>query len=495
MKKFKELVSLLGKRHLPIDDTKLGRQANALYLYIRRVATPTDQGAAKKLKLSKSSPAYRKVKHKLKYALLDGITAVSPDTPSPESRPEASLLCWSSIALARSNPYAYDLLPRKLIDANIQLSQEYDLLEASSLLTDVLADRPSVGPDIVHYLEQSDYLGELGVAMAELYDASFYIAHLRNSQESFEKIRAIAFRAFEKMLPRRDHFKFILWHYHLFVLEINFYLAENNFVEVLRVSNDAIDFLVKREELVLKDKYLVVFKINRISSFLQLCEFRKGEIAALELLNSIPEDSRNYYKVQELLMFLCLRTGNFQKGYDYFKEYKFGEISENIDNYFSETILIFEAYIFLGVTLKQIRLKDGDVHFIKFRVGKFLNNFEFVTKEKGFRNIQVVILRLLFNLLKREKGDFDFKNEFADKYIRRHLTLKSFNRSRLFISGILYLGNQGINIQSASIAYKRYIRNLDKFPFQEVHQDSYNEVVQYERLWSLILDYYNIHIP
>ncbi|MFK8164168.1 MAG: hypothetical protein AB8H12_17110, partial [Lewinella sp.] len=139
MKKFKELVGLLGKRHLPIDDTKLGQQANALYLYVRRVANPTDQGGAKKLKLSKSSSAYRKVKHKLKYALLDGITAVAPDAPAPENRPEASLRCWSSIALARSNPTAYELLPRHLIDTNIQLTQEYDLLEASSLLTDVLA--------------------------------------------------------------------------------------------------------------------------------------------------------------------------------------------------------------------------------------------------------------------------------------------------------------------------------------------------------------------
>ena len=68
----------------------------------------------------------------------------------------------------------------------------------------------------------------------------------------------------------------------------------------------------------------------------------------------------------------------------------------------------------------------------------------------------------------------------------------SYKRSRLFIAGIRYIGSNGITRKSAKVATQRYIKRLDELPFQEVHQDSYSEIVPYELLWRLIIEHYGI---
>ncbi|MFT5999364.1 MAG: hypothetical protein ACI81P_001822 [Neolewinella sp.] len=486
MKKIKELVGLLGKKHLPLGDTKSGEQARLLYLYARRVAEPTDDGGAKKLNLLKSSPAYRKVKHRLKYALLDGITAVSSDPRVPANRPEASLRCWSSIALAKSNHYAYDLLPRDLIDADIQLSHEYDLLEASSLLTDVLADRPSVGPDIVHYLERSDYLGELGVAMAELYDASFYIASLKNEHSSSREISSAAINAIEKIDSMEiERFDYVRLYYYRYIVIINKFIAQHKFVSVIEESNNALEMIKEKS----KDKwhrYSIVFKIYKLQSYVQLENFKEGVGLAEDLLSQLNKDTINYAKTQELIVLLCLRTSNFQEAYMYFNKYNIVDFGGNMDSYFAETILIFKAYIGVLIITGDIKT-DESKPLVKLKIGKFINSFEHAQKEKTFRNVQIVLIKLVFAAITYNGDKLYNEIDACKKYVNRHMNKENLDRSRWIIKAIIYSVERGMTTSSVEFVTRNYVNKLGEFPILETRQHSHIEVVRYDVLWSIIL--------
>lgn len=489
MKKIKELVGLLGKKHLPLDDTKSGQQAKELYLYVRRVAEPTDHGGAKKLNLPKSSPAYRKVKHRLKYALLDGVTAVSEETQVPTSRAEASLRCWSSIALARSNHYAYDLLPREVIDANIHLSQEYDLLEASSLLTDVLADRPSVGPDIVHYLERSDYLGELGVAMAEVYDATFFIASMKNEHSSQEKISKSIVEASERIKRLEiERFNYIRLHYYHYIVKVNYMIVRNNYISVIDECNDALKMINERKEEEY-GRYSPVFKIYKLQSYVQLEEVQKGLLLAEEMLLQFDVNSINYAKAQELLILLCLRTGRFQEAYVYFNKYNLDEFGKNISSFFVETVLIFKAYLGILVITGDIET-DEDKPLLKLRIGRFINSFEYAQKEKSFRNVQIVLIRLVFAVISYGGDKLYNEIDACKKYISRHLNKENLDRSRWMIKAIVYSAERGMTASSISFSEKNYIQKIDELPILETRQHSHIEIVRYDLLWSTLLRYF-----
>lgn len=488
MKKLKELVGLLGKKHLPLGETRSGQQTRQLYLYVRRVAEPTDHGGAKKLGLPKSSAAYRKVKHRLKYALLDGITAVSAHPRPPANRPEASLRCWSSIALANSSRYAYDLLPRELIDANIQLSQEYDLLEASSQLTNVLADRPSVGPDIVHYLERSDYLGELGFAMAEVYDAWFNIASLKNEHASLEEISQATVEAIIKIDDMEiGRFKYVRLHYYRYVVLINGLIAKNKYKEVIEEANYALQ-MIKENSKAKRGRYSSVFNIYKLQSYVQLENVQKGIVLAEEMLSNFSEKSINYAKTQELLMLLCLRAGAFQEAYMYFNKYKLEEFGKDIDPYFVETVLIFKAY--LGILTITGDVDTGESKpVVILKIGRFINSFKHAQKEKTFRNVQIVLVRLVYAAISYEGDKLYNEIDACKKYSSRHLNNEHLDRSRWIIKAIIYSAERGMTAASIDYVNENYLKKISELPILETRQHSHIEVVRYDILWSVLLRY------
>ncbi len=485
MKDFKELVTLLGKNHLPLDDTKLGLRARELYLYVRRVAEPTDQGAARKLKLEKGSGAYRKVKHKLKYALLDGITAVKRKPGVVRDRPAAALACWGTIALARSTPQAYGLIPRELIDHQLQQTQDYDLLEAASQLTDILADRPSVGPDVVHYLDRSDYLGALGYATASVMGDSFHISFLRNQNEDGERIAEFAAKSFLKAKRLSKGLDYEKLYFNTSLLELHQYLAVSDYLKVVAVCNSILTEFSSKEYTG-KENTLNMVKINLLNAYTQLGRFEKGKEIAEKLLYAIPKEKLNYTKVIESLILLCLRTGNYQLAYNYYHEYDIENIKNNLPEYFSETLDIFKAYIYLAIDLKMIAKKKADLVFTNFRLQRFVNNFQHAQKEKSSRNIHLVLIKLIRGIINNNILD-PIDNVYAvEKYARRHLNETTRKRSFLFISALSYIVKQGRSENSIMFAQQKYIKRISELPIQGAHHHSNLEIVRYDILFDTI---------
>jgi hypothetical protein len=299
----------------------------------------------------------------------------------------------------------------------------------------------------VHYLERSDYLGELGVAMAELYDASFYIASLKNEHSSSREISSAAINAIEKIDSMEiERFDYVRLYYYRYIVIINKFIAQHKFVSVIEESNNALEMIKEKS----KDKwhrYSIVFKIYKLQSYVQLENFKEGVGLAEDLLSQLNKDTINYAKTQELIVLLCLRTSNFQEAYMYFNKYNIVDFGGNMDSYFAETILIFKAYIGVLIITGDIKT-DESKPLVKLKIGKFINSFEHAQKEKTFRNVQIVLIKLVFAAITYNGDKLYNEIDACKKYVNRHMNKENLDRSRWIIKAIIYSVERGMTTSS-----------------------------------------------
>jgi hypothetical protein len=211
------------------------------------------------------------------------------------------------------------------------------------------------------------------------------------------------------------------------------------------------------------------------------------------MLSYFNEGSLNYAKTQELLILLCLRTGNFQKAYLYFWKYDLNEFGKNIDSYFVETMLIFKAYLGILILTNSIQINENSP-MMQFRVGRFINSFEHAQKEKTFRNVQIVLIKLIFAVLSYEGDKLFNEIDACKKYTSRHLLKNSLDRSRWMIKAIIYSAERGMTSASIEFVKKNYLNKIGESPILETRQHSHIEIVRYDVLWSLIVKHLRDHI-
>lgn len=84
------------------------------------------------------------------------------------------------------------------------------------------------------------------------------------------------------------------------------------------------------------------------------------------------EGAFNWFKGQELHMYLLFHTNRYQDAYKLYKNVLSNKRYESLTKRVKEKWQIFKAYIHLLVEVELIEVCDNDKSFTKFRLGKFL---------------------------------------------------------------------------------------------------------------------------
>jgi hypothetical protein len=489
MEQLIELTEMLGDDFLPVQPSKLGKRVSKLFKYLKESKLPTEDEAAQKIGVVSGSSDFRKAKHHLKLALINGVVALDTSIKDkPENRRKANHRVWNYVSYGQSDVHSIkDFIAAGVVETVLEPAKGFDLQEP--LLVACLSLIDSAVPNS---FRKKEFLRLCQQLQEELdYDYKLQVAHKHLSHNTFLNIKRVPeaekanylAQAVDEINEISTENRFRTRHAALYLgLKLRF--AQRNYDSAIDFIKEALPEYDSNDT---KQRPMVrIFQNNLLRAFLYTCRYEEGVEFGKDLLKKETSLKATIYASQELTMMLALRSGDYQGAYQIYKEVVDGKVVESLNHNYKETFLIIEAYLHLLVGLGLIKGGRGDTNSTKLKIGKFLNDMSFSSKEKNRRNIHVIIIRIINHYLNKKDVDFDMADAVR-KYIQRHLNDSNTIRAKNFILALASFSESGFDLDIAKKEGQKYINELSKYSVGQNNQDPFGELVTYEHLWGHVV--------
>lgn len=226
-----------------------------------------------------------------------------------------------------------------------------------------------------------------------------------------------------------------------------------------------------------------IFNYQILVSNIQLRRFKEGEVVAQKCLALFEEGSFNWFKYQDLYFLLMLHTAEYEKAGVALRFILGHPKFEFLPDTMKETWRLYEAYIYY-LTLFGLLSKE---YTRKFKLSRFISDTSILIKDKGGRNVAVIIIRLLI-LLREERftqllDEMESTHQYCYNYLRGDNTRRSFSLIKMLL--LIPLSQYDPKVVESKT--ERYKKVLDESMF-DIHNQTYEiEIIPFEILWDLTL--------
>ena len=270
------------------------------------------------------------------------------------------------------------------------------------------------------------------------------------------------------------------------LIGISIYTSINDYDTTIEICKESINHFKTKKYSTTTPFQIYYYQL--LVCYTQLKKYEEGQAVANECLNLLDEEgSYNWFKYHELLLILCMHTKQYQEAYNVFIK----TINHNRFQFLPDSVKemwrIFEAYVHFLIEVNQIKLPETDVHFNKFRLGRFLNDTPIFSKDKRGMNIPILIIHILF-MIRQSKYDRAIDRiEAIEKYCARHLRKNDTFRSNCFIKMLIKIPSNGFH-KAGVIRYAApLLKKLQSKPLDVANQTNEIEIIPYEDLWEMAL--------
>lgn len=281
----------------------------------------------------------------------------------------------------------------------------------------------------------------------------------------------------DTMMDRRSSYKLQMYGYLIRLLCLT---SQNDYVKGLSCASEAIRFFSK---LPYEARVpLQIFYYQELVCYIQLRRFGDGAEAAKKCISLMTEGSFNWFKYQDLYFLLLLHTEKYDQAGDVLKlnlnHSKFEFLPENIKEIWG----LYEAY------MHYLYICGKTTYSSKFKLAKFISDTSILTKDKGGRNVAIIIIRFLI-LLKEDKlnlllDDMESINQYCYNYLRSENTKRSF----ALIKMLLMIPMTQYDPDLLEEKVRKHKSVLNESPFDINNQTYEIEILPFEVLWSLAME-------
>lgn len=485
-----ELATMLGDGFLPVGTGKMDTRVKRLHAYLREATAPTDEQAAESIGVPAGSSTFRKVKHHLKLALINGVLAIdTSDKSPPENRFSANDKLWNYVQGTQcSSSATRAVFLEEMREQGMENARTFDLQEPLLIGALALAKTPPATSS-----RKNDYLALLEMARVELaYDYKLQVCfkhaqHLtfmnvtRESNEAKTTYLAKALEEIDSILAV-DRTRERLTRA---TLGLKLSVALGEYQEGIAIGKAAIASFDLENPVYSKN--INIFKNNLIRLYLNAALHEEGLAFAVETLSQMDRrDASDYYTTKELLIVMALRGGHYQLAYEHFFDVLENKLGSGLASNYKETQAILEAYLYLLTRIGLVTKQAGETGLNPLRIGKFLNETETSQQEKGLRNIHVIIIKVVEHILFKRDKEFD-QADAIRKYIQRHLNESQHLRSKNFLLALIQFPENGYHKSLVMQSAEKYLQRLRDNPMGKHFEHPYAEIVPYEDLWSFLM--------
>ena len=493
MKDLSELTTLLDTTTslCTYNDTPADAEALELLDLVRHRPQLDGVSAAAHFDIDPASAEFEALKDRLKLKLLDAVTSLERPGVQARRRDRELSYVWKVIAVAKQlrKRLGSEVLLPYLEDA-FRRAEEFEFVEAAYLCTVMLrrqyTNREFDADKYQYYRQRAQFYRRVVCDYNDIVTAINDVFYLRNTQACEQQIRTSAKEAYTQYAHCIAEYDITMLSYLVYLLEVNVYLAQGEYPEVIRVSTAALAYLDARPRA--QPTMYQVFEANLAVAYAQLNDYPNGITFARRMLGKTTTGEHNYFKVYELMLILALRAGKFQQAYEIYRSIDSEALESKLASYYRETFRIIEAYLYLLVQMGQIRLTVGDTTFSRFRIKRFLNSFEHAIQEKGYRNVHLLVIQLVDDMVQRRHHHSALSIEAISKYVQRYLKGRGYERIRYFLRALAQLSEQGFHRAAVERHTAKYIRAIARYPIEESPLDYYMELIPYDLLWNLLVE-------
>lgn len=489
MIQLQELASMLGENHLPVGTNKMDLRVKKLHKYLKTAQHPSDEEAAKVINTEGGSSTFRKAKHHLKLALINGVLAINPSKKgASESRIEANNRMWDYVQGARSGVDCAEHVFVNAIEDNLPDVRNFDLQEP--LVVGALTVMNSSNQKS---LRKSQYLEFLKMVEVELeYDYKLQVCYKHSRHSTFmnitrrnseDKVEYLT-KALKEIQPFSGTTRFRAEHIYL-KLMLRLKMEQGRYEDAITFAKDTLKTFDKRDSL--QKQAITIFQNTLTRAYLVSGRCEEGLTFSLYVLNETnSKDVFTYYIAKELVIVMAMRTGRYQLAYEHYLDVLKGSLGAGLASNYEETLAIIEAYLVILIEFGLINISEQGAALTRLRLGKFLNETSVSQKEKSLRNIHIIIIKILNHALFKRDMDFD-QADAIRKYVQRHLNDPDTARAKNFILALIKFPENGYNKEMVARESAKYLERLRSYKVGEHHQHPYGEIVLYENIWQHLI--------
>lgn len=488
--KLKAVAHVTGKAFLP------GPMALKLYDLVAEGKVTNDDEAIAALfpgKVKNSMQPYQRLKNALWDYLVQMLLVIDPALPQYNARQRSFFEChkkWAAIKiLIGRNAHRSTIAVANDI---YKVAKKYDFTEVSlDVARSMRLYYGSIEGDLKKHTLYSKEVAMLEEMfryenLAEYHYTDLVIGFV-SSKAAQKNVHLEAKRLFKEIEPGLKDYHSYRLHFMGRLLEILIYSSINDYKNTVLVCDKAIRFF--ESKVYTANVPLQAFLYQEMVCYLQLRDYERGRTAATRGLSLLQEGSFNWFKYQELLVFLAFHTEKYQDALEIYKvtikHRRFATLPASIQQIWK----IFEAYLYYLRECGLVEVPADEKEMIsKFRMARFLNETPLYNKDKRGLNIPILIFQILFLILTKRYDDTIDRIEAIEKYTTRYLKKDDNFRSNCFIKMLLQIAVAGFH-QAAVMRYsEKFSKMLKTVPLDFANQSHDIEIVPYEKLWQLALD-------
>lgn len=222
--------------------------------------------------------------------------------------------------------------------------------------------------------------------------------------------------------------------------------------------------------------------MQQLGCYLHLRQYEKGLECALLCKSIYHRDNNNWFTFMELYYLHGMQSGNYAISRQVLEEVEVNPRFESISQRAGERWPIYKGYL-EWVTLLYTKDRKENI-----TSPPFIDNLKFYEKDKKGFNVSILILKLLYSFLNKDRFSLlHERTEALRRYDRRHLRKDNVRRCHLFLEMLFLLENQDTIALTEQKTEPLYKKMLDSTLKHEGAMDGM-EIIPFEKLWMMVLN-------
>lgn len=267
----------------------------------------------------------------------------------------------------------------------------------------------------------------------------------------------------------------------MIVLELE---IQNDYANVITTAKEAISFF-KNKGATVSPVLVSVYYTKWLAACIPLKKFEEGEKLALRALQSLIKGAINWVIAQEYYLLLSTHTGNYDKAVEIYKEVTDNKFFKNLSEDYRQIWLVYNAYLAYLRTVGQLEQKQVG----KFRIAKFVNDVPIYSKDKKGVNVAIIIIQILFLIAQKKYNPVIDRMESLRVYVHSHLRDDDSLRSNIFIKMLMQMVKAHFHKNGTIRRAKDLKTKLEKAPMMTKGNTQFVEIIPYEELWEMCLEF------
>lgn len=267
----------------------------------------------------------------------------------------------------------------------------------------------------------------------------------------------------------------------IFILE---HELANNYVLVAASCKTAIQYHEKKENFNSVEK-LLGFYIKLLAAYIPLQQFEAGEATAHKILGSIMPSTINWFLTLDHYFLLSLHTANYHRANKVLQQATNDKGFKKLGDNYKEIWIIYEAYI---EYLKEAGFLKKETK-KNFRIARFMNEVPNFSKDKTGINISILIIQVLLLIAQGKETKVIDRVEALRTYVYTHLRKDESLRSNCFVKMLLKTAESNFHKNGTIRNTKSLIKKLKESPIGTKGYSQYVEIIPYEKLWEISLQF------